>query len=538
MERKIATKGKNKGKEIEVKKQEPVLDNHSKPVLKQSKNWYVEYRDANDVVQKVPGYADKRATEQLAAKLEKEAAQFKEGIVDTFTEHRRTRLAIHVDDYERHLLASSSRQHVKTTIPRIKKVIDGCGFTYFPDIAPSRVQEFISELRSKGLSIQTCNFYLKALKAFCQWCVRDRRMQDNPLVHVQGGNVKEDRRHDRRALQPEELRELLEVTALQPTRYGMTGPDRALLYRVAVETGFRLNELRSLTPESFELGDSPTITVAAGYSKRGNTDVQPIRTELADILRPWLSSRPNGQPVFSIPEKAAKMLKADLEAAQIPYEDSSGRFVDFHALRHTFITNLANAGVAPKMAMDLARHSDINLTMGRYSHTVVADRAEALKALPSLMPPDEVEQQRATGTCDHRPDADMSLCMSDPCSPQAKRLTSADTESSEPDKKDVDRKSEELSPVRSDVTSVDSDRQELHRPGFEPGTFGSVDRCSIQLSQRCLCDLGHMEAWYSVTQVDDSQVHFITPVCDGCRRPIRETGRREPVSATTARPEH
>ena len=40
-----------------------------------------------------------------------------------------------------------------------------------------------------------------------------------------------------------------------------------------------------------------------------------------------------------------------------------GIFADFHALRHTFITNLCKADVSPKTAQMLARHSDISLTM-------------------------------------------------------------------------------------------------------------------------------------------------------------------------------
>jgi len=67
-------------------------------------------------------------------------------------------------------------------------------------------------------------------------------------------------------------------------------------------------------------------------------------------------------------------------------QGKEGKFADFHALQHTFITNLARAGVAPKVAMDLARHSDINLTMSRYSHTVLEGRAEALRKLPDLFP--------------------------------------------------------------------------------------------------------------------------------------------------------
>ena len=50
------------------------------------------------------------------------------------------------------------------------------------------------------------------------------------------------------------------------------------------------------------------------------------------------------------------------------YKDHQGRYADLHANRHTFITNLARAGVSPKTAQTLARHSDIRLTMNVYTH--------------------------------------------------------------------------------------------------------------------------------------------------------------------------
>jgi integrase/recombinase XerD len=54
---------------------------------------------------------------------------------------------------------------------------------------------------------------------------------------------------------------------------------------------------------------------------------------------------------------------------------------DFHALRHTFITNLVKAGVQPKDAKELARHSTSTLTMDRYAHVGVRDTAAALSKL-------------------------------------------------------------------------------------------------------------------------------------------------------------
>ena len=67
------------------------------------------------------------------------------------------------------------------------------------------------------------------------------------------------------------------------------------------------------------------------------------------------------------------MLRRDLQAAGIPYRDEEGRVLDFHSLRHTFGTNLARAGVAPKVAQELMRHSDINLTMMTYTHVGLYD---------------------------------------------------------------------------------------------------------------------------------------------------------------------
>ena len=94
------------------------------------------------------------------------------------------------------------------------------------------------------------------------------------------------------------------------------------------------------------------------------------------------------------------MLRADLDAAGITFEDEHGR-LDVHALRGTFATNLATAGVSPKAAQELMRHSDINLTMKDYTTLRLSDVAADLNKLPSLA---AVESQplRATGTNDQQ----------------------------------------------------------------------------------------------------------------------------------------
>src|SRR5690606_1752119 len=152
-------------------------------------------------------------------------------------------------------------------------------------------------------------------------------------------------------------------------------------YRIAAGTGFRAGEVASLTPESFDLdGDTPTVTVEAAYSKRKRRDVQPIRADLADLLRPWLVSKAPGERVCPLPDgKAGLLLRADMDAARarwldeartpaeraareesdfLRHTDAAGRVVDFHALRVHYVSRVVEAGANVKEAMELARHSD------------------------------------------------------------------------------------------------------------------------------------------------------------------------------------
>lgn len=134
-------------------------------------------------------------------------------------------------------------------------------------------------------------------------------------------------------------------------RSSCTSADRTMLYAVAMGTGFRVGELASLTPASFDLAAVPsTVTVQASYSKRRRRDTQPLPTDVAAALRGYLVGKPAGQPVWpgNWHDWAADMLRVDLEAASIPFEDEQGRVADFHALRHSFIPLLERSGASPQ----------------------------------------------------------------------------------------------------------------------------------------------------------------------------------------------
>jgi len=84
--------------------------------------------------------------------------------------------------------------------------------------------------------------------------------------------------------------------------------------------------------------------------------------------------------------------KRDLAAAEIPFEDTRGRRIDIHALRKTYGTMLAAAGVSPRAAMELMRHSDMKLTMGVYTDVTQLPMIAEAARLPSLRIPEITEK--------------------------------------------------------------------------------------------------------------------------------------------------
>ena len=217
------------------------------------------------------------------------------------------------------------------------------------------------------------------------------------------------------ALSPEEFSRLLDAARHGKRVEGISGPDRAMMYTLATWTGFRKGEIGSLTLRSLRLDDDPPkATVEACYSKRRRKDTQVLHPELVTLLREWLESiwdLKSSKLLFPISgrvpggkeRKTYKMMQRDLADARktwieeattpeeraereesdfLAYCNHDGLYADFHSNRHTFITSLERAGISPRMAQTLARHSDIRLTLGIYTHVELHDQTAAIESLP------------------------------------------------------------------------------------------------------------------------------------------------------------
>jgi integrase len=366
---------------------------HGKP----ARRWTGWYRDAAGASRQFAGLSDKAETLKLANAREAEAALIREGLVGPHDRSRREAslrpVADHVEDYRLSLLdKGGTPKHASHTAGVLLRILSDAAIESVADVSPDRVASALGRLAASGRSARTVNHALAAVKGFARWLADGNRITEAPrgLARLRPRNEEADRRRTRRALTPDEVARLISAAEAGPTRTAfkagrggpvsgrITGPERAAVYRLAIGTGFRAEEIRLLEREQYRLeGDEPTISLRANQTKNGRAAVQPISLGLAARLRPFVDAAEPGRPVFALPVRTADMLRADMLAAGVEYETAEG-VADFHALRGLYITNLIMSGVDPKTAQELARHSTPTLTIGRYTRTNAKIKRDAV----------------------------------------------------------------------------------------------------------------------------------------------------------------
>jgi site-specific recombinase XerC len=354
--------------------------------------YWITYIDQNGDKRTKRGFTDKAQTEQLAKKLENDARRRRSGLVDPledeFAQQRRRPIAEQLDDFETHISTkSSTAKHVKLTMTRVRRLIAESRILTVADINKVRVERGLRHIREQGdLGNRTFNHYVQAVDSFCRWLVSNQRLAFNPLAGLLRLNNEVDVRHKRRALSADEVLRLVQSAYASGRKIqGYTGEQRARSYLFSYMTGLRRKEMASLTVASFDLSaDPPTVTVEAACSKHRRKDVLPLHPDLAAELGTWLGQMAPGERLFPglDRKKTWLMVKKDLESIDIPYETAEG-VADFHAAgRHSHVTELFRSGASPSQVRELARHSDIRMTM-RYTHLGLADQASALAGLRS-----------------------------------------------------------------------------------------------------------------------------------------------------------
>ena len=313
-------------------------------------------------------------------------------------------LSQHISDFSKYLATvPSSRfgvrrapRYVAGTITQLQTIVDApeCHFRYWSDLSRAKVEMLLGRLRETRTA-RTCNGYLLALQLFTKWMISTGRGPESTVSQIP--LLKQTTETERLVLEAGDIGKLIEATATAPMFAKMDGKERGLAYLLATETGFRVEELRSLKVGDFDFNEvkpypfrTPAVRLAAGHCKNRRVAEQALRRDRAEQFREHFADRAAEDPVFPhmLPNnRTSDMIRRDAERAGIATTDVAGRVLCFHGLRHSLGTLLDRAGIPLAVRMDIMRHSkkSSGITLGVYTGDAsLLEKRDAVEKLPAL----------------------------------------------------------------------------------------------------------------------------------------------------------
>jgi integrase len=252
-------------------------------------------------------------------------------------------------------------------------------------VSPTDVSAFRDKLAAEGRSPKTVNLAKSVLNIPFEIARRRGMIPFNPVAAVDSLRTsRADGPSGKEAFSDAELAALVSAA---------DGDWRGAIL-LGATSGLRLGDIAGLRWESVEL-DGRFLRVVTG--KTGKVVVVPMHANFLD----WLALRERGiGRAFVFPDLAGNRLsgtgglsvqfteivkKAGV-AMRVTERKGKGRTTrgkTFHSLRHSFISALANSGVAPDIRQKLAGHADPRVHAG-YTHHEIETLRGAISKLPVL----------------------------------------------------------------------------------------------------------------------------------------------------------
>ncbi len=380
---------------------------------------------------------DKQTAERILADKLADVALRRDGIIDPRLEkiaiQSNRNIEEHLVDFEAKMAAGAGSDHVRRTLLFIREACKTAGWVKPTDISADDLNRIIADMKSKKSAPRTIQGRVVAAKAFTKWLTDHGKLSHDPLREVKRPSLKTDRRLRRRMLLPEEWPWLRAATLASGLRRGMNPLERNALYAMAIQTGLRSAELRSITKtDLFLASKKPYVRCRAEYTKNGEEARQYIQPDLAEELRRLTARKTPTATEFTLPDewRMATMLRGDLAEARKLWLDEvkhnpgaraqreesdflaaknyQGEALDFHALRHTTGAWLALQGVHPNVIKTVMRHSTITLTVDTYGHLLPDQHSEAIGGMGNMFAERLLE---ATGTAGQAPAVQSAVTM-------------------------------------------------------------------------------------------------------------------------------
>ena len=229
------------------------------------------------------------------------------------------------------------------------------------DIRRSDCEALLAE-RGQTVSFGTLERDRVIFKSVFQRAVADKLLVDNPFGGIKG--------YGRLVVPRDRVLSRDDETALR----AVLAPEWQRFLIVALSTGLRLGELLTLRPNDIHDG---AIHVRGDVTKSGKPRVIGVRPEVADALFQQAAPQDlhSTARYWSVDERRVReALQAGCKAANVVT-------VTPHALRHTFASRAAIAGMPLIQLQRILGHSSVEITAKYYVHIEENVRVDALLRL-------------------------------------------------------------------------------------------------------------------------------------------------------------
>ena len=249
-------------------------------------------------------------------------------------------------------------------------------------IAPRDIQAFIAKRINQGVSSATISLDGKILRTCLNRARKQGIIATNPAEAIDLPTV---RSVERGVYTPVELKLLIDTCK---------GTEWETIILFGFYTGARLSDCTRIEWENVDLAN---CTLKFFETKNKKQILLPLHPELAAHLEKIATS---DEPQRYISPSMAELgpggrhglsegFKRIVEKSGLDLQKVKGSGVrsisrrTFHALRHSFTSALANAGVSPELRMKLTGHKSAEIHRG-YTHLEMDTLKEAIKKLPGL----------------------------------------------------------------------------------------------------------------------------------------------------------
>ena len=262
--------------------------------------------------------------------------------------------------YLKHIKGASSNtiQSYQRDLKYLEIYLDHHGKANIDHLSEEEIQAYLDELKEENKSAATISRTLAAIRAFYQYLVKEKKLQDNPAKRIALPKIE---KKVPRILSQEQINSLLD----QPNRKDTKGiRDRAML-ELLYATGIRVSELISLKVSDINLQQGYIMCRDAQKERTipiGKAAVSALQAYLGEVRHILIRDSSdltlfvncNGYPMTR--QGFWKILKTYAHAAKISEE------ITPHMLRHSFAAHLVQNGVNLKSVQQMLGHSDISTT--------------------------------------------------------------------------------------------------------------------------------------------------------------------------------